>query len=138
MVVPEVEVLEGELRLNDARGLDTRAQHVLLSGHIARGYQALQVGEVAAGDPGVWVGLGGGGVTGPCPHPRALPVRSLASGVVELVLRGAIETGLNTRVLPQSLDDVRHLFGHRALFDGVCHVHQLPGIVLGSGREWLV
>ena len=42
-VLPKVEVLEGELRLNDTRGLDTGAQHILFSGHVAWGYQALQV-----------------------------------------------------------------------------------------------
>ena len=42
-VLPKVEVLEGELRLNDTRGLDTGAQHILFRGHVARGYQALQV-----------------------------------------------------------------------------------------------
>lgn len=74
-VVPEVEVLEGELRLDDASGLDSRAQHVLLGGHIARGYQALQVGEVAARDRAVG---GWGGVEGPLrPAPRA--ARALTS-----------------------------------------------------------
>lgn len=130
-VVPEVEVLEGELRLDNAGSLDTRAQHVLLSGHVARGYQALQVGEVAAGDAWVWVESRS--VAEPRPRPHAPPARSLAGGIVELVLRGAIETGLDTRVLPQPLDDVRHLFRHRALLDGVRHVHQLPGVVLGTG-----
>ena len=42
-VLPKVEVLEGELRLNNTRGLDTGAQHILFCGHVARGYQALQV-----------------------------------------------------------------------------------------------
>lgn len=40
-VLPEVEVLEGELCLDDASGFDTRTQHVLLSGHIPWSHQTL-------------------------------------------------------------------------------------------------
>lgn len=40
-VLPEVEVLEGELGLDDASGFDTRTQHILLSGHISWSHQTL-------------------------------------------------------------------------------------------------
>lgn len=73
-VIPEVEVFEGELSLDDTRSLDTRAQHVLLRGHVAWGYQALQVGEVAAGDRGVWVGWAEGCGRAP-PAPSEPPLR---------------------------------------------------------------
>ena len=59
-----------------------------------------------------------------------LGVHLLSSGVVELVLRGPIEAGLDARVIPQANDDVRHLLGHGALFDGVGEMHELPGVVL--------
>lgn len=54
----------------------------------------------------------------------------LSSGVVKLVLRSPVVACLDTSVLPQPDDDVRQLFGHGTLLNGVCQVHELPGIVL--------
>ena len=45
---PEVEVLEGEVDLDDAGGLDARAQDVLLGGHVVRRAQSVQAVQKAA------------------------------------------------------------------------------------------
>lgn len=54
----------------------------------------------------------------------------LSGRVVELVLGGPVEARLDAGVFPQAQDDVRQLFRHGALLDGVCKVHELPGVVL--------
>lgn len=54
----------------------------------------------------------------------------LSGRVVELVLGGPVEARLDARVFPQAEDDVRQLFRHGALFDGVCKMHELSGVVL--------
>ena len=45
----EVEVLEGEVSLHDARGLHTCPQHVLLGGDVVRLGYPVQVVQVAVG-----------------------------------------------------------------------------------------
>ena len=45
---PEVEVLEGEVDLDDAGGLDARAQNVLLGGHVVSCAQPIQAVQEAA------------------------------------------------------------------------------------------
>lgn len=60
----------------------------------------------------------------------------LSRRVVELVLGRPVKARLDPRVLPQAQNDVGHFFGHGALLDGVCKVHELPGIVL-QGRQML-
>jgi len=57
----------------------------------------------------------------------------LSGGVVELVLWGPIKTQLDARVLPQAHNDVPQLFRHAAFLNGVCKMHEFPGIVL-QGR----
>ena len=47
----EVEVLEGEVHLHDARGLDARAQDVLLGRHVLLLAQAVQVVQEAEEQP---------------------------------------------------------------------------------------
>lgn len=81
-------------------------------------------------------GVGGGVSQGmtlcpPAKHPRC--PHSLRGRVVELVLGGAVEARLHPRVLPQLLDAVDQLGGHRPLLDGVGQVEELPPIVLQEG-----
>lgn len=60
---------------------------------------------------------------------------SLASGVVQLVLSSSLVGGLHTRVLPQLLDDIGQLRGHRSFFDGVWQVLQLLCVFLWSQTQ---
>lgn len=119
---PEVEVFEGKLGLDDTGGLYSGSQHVLLSGHITGLDQSLQVIQVAVERSNAGIHAWSGGLQEL--HPL------LSSRVVELVLGGPVKARLDARVFPQAQDDVRQLFGHGALLDGVCKMHELPGVVL--------
>ena len=55
---------------------------------------------------------------------------SLCCRVIELVLPGAAEAGLNAAVLPQPLDHSGQLAGHEALLCRTGKNKQLPSIIL--------
>lgn len=65
-----------------------------------------------------------------CFGARAGTADSLSGRVVELVLPGATEAGLDSSVLPQPLDDAGQLARHEPLLSRPRQHKQLPRIVL--------
>lgn len=127
-----MEIFEGKLGLNDTSGLHSGSQHILLGGHVAWCDQSLQVIQVAEGK---WNSLNtNSNVT---ILNLSLGDFLLSSGVVELVLWGPVKARLYASVLPQAQYDVWHLFRHGAFLNGVCKMHEFPGIILHGHRQFM-
>ena len=104
VVLLEVKPLEGELRLDDAGGLDPRPQHVLLRGHVVRRGDAVELVQVVGGR------------------------------VVELVLAGAREAVLHAAVAPEPLHQRPDLVGQLNLVALAGHLEEEPGVLLGRDK----
>eukprot|EP01136_Pigoraptor_vietnamica_P040514 Opistho-1_new@12503 len=97
---PEEEALVLEVRLDNASRLDTRAQHVLLAGHVVGRRNAVNAVEV------------------------------VLRGVVELELGRARKARLNTAVLPEPLDGARELVVERDAVEVIAIAEHLLGVRL--------
>lgn len=60
---------------------------------------------------------------------------SLCRRVVELILAGSAEAGLDATVPPQPLDDAGQLSRHEAFLRRAGQHEQLPGVVLGEETQ---
>ena len=116
----EVEVLEGEVHLNDARGLDSRAQNVLFGGHVVLLAQTVKVVQEAE-ERGVRRDRAGRD--------------SLFGRVVQLVLVGATEALLNAHIHPQALHCGQEIVGEGF---GVFHARHHVEDHLGVGLALIV
>lgn len=120
-----MQVLESEVCFHNTSSFDSGPQHILLGGHISAVGYPVQVIQVALGreksardkqrerwtpSKDIKTEVENESLSAKY-SPTLLPVcvsvcvNSLCSGVVELVLSGAAEAGLNSSVLPQPLDD---------------------------------
>lgn len=152
----EVQVLESEVCFHNTSSFDSGPQHILLGGHISAVGYPVQVIQVALRrgkstrerqnernidqvkkEERFILKLKGGECclfcqiqahTRPCM--RVSASNSLCSRVIELVLSGAAETGLNSSVFPQPLDDPGELACHEAFFCWTSQDEQLPRIIL--------
>lgn len=62
---------------------------------------------------------------------------SLCCGIIELVLSGTAEAGLNASIFPQSLDDPGQFPSHEAFLSRAGQHKQLTSIILHSqSRIW--
>lgn len=112
-----MKILESEVSLHDTSSFDSGSQHVLLGGDVGAAGYPVQVVQVTVGGARSrhktrfsreW--------TGSVVSVHVLERRDSLSGrVVELVLSGATETGLDSSVLPQPLDDPGQLARHEPL-----------------------
>lgn len=134
-----MQLFAGELFLDDTSRLDSRSQHVLLGGEVFRLADSVHFVEVAEKTNKQKKRKPSGAVyTQTAAPPSSFSSSqgdSLAGRVVQLVLSSSVEGGLHAGVLPQLLDDVGQLGGHRAFLDGVRQVLQLLGVLLRDGRR---
>lgn len=111
-----------------------RWSSLLIAAHPAQWARSL-AGLVAPGHSGSWGGKTGRSVVNnnmkQCDN-LSSDENLLSSRVVELVLWGPVEACLYASVLPEAQNDFWQLFRHGAFLNGVCQVHEFPGIVLQS------
>ena len=105
----EVKILESEVCFHNSSSFDSGPQHILLCGDISPVGYPLQVIQVALGRESHQSGQ-------TALQASNSGANSLGCRVVELVLPGATEAGLNPFVVPEPLDDPGQLPCHEALF----------------------